>query len=387
MKIQVSLCRFPNLRGQVAFIGIARAAMWDAWVGAIFLLSAASAGALYAQDQMPLRMMLASEAWRDSISLLMSHGPSSVDMISDQMRAAMRRRDVTACQRILDVAASDKRWMVRVVQVALAPHESEDARTWLLVSCPSSMASGVQMILEQLSQSDLEGAVTAASDALLTPGTREAAAMEIMRLLTLARLQLMRAKDASGNDAATHLYSLLWAKDWTGVRVARRVIVCDVAWTSLVHRLAADEREASVAHASAVERVITELSGRGTEAAWEVLDDVRPTFERMLLLASRQEVDVSTIYGMIATLLLDGDAGRIAAERLGVAAPMLSPDMAKLTFRAWPSDATLEQGLIGVARKLPPEALRASRDELKRAATRTSADCAMHIDEILRERQ
>ena len=90
---------------------------------------------------------------------------------------------------------------------------------------------------------------------------------------------------------------------------------------------------------------------------------------------------------MIATLLLDGDAGRIAAERLGVAAPMLSPDMAKLTFRAWPSDATLEQGLIGVARKLPPEALRASRDELKRAATRTSADCAMHIDEILRERQ
>jgi hypothetical protein len=387
MNIQVNRCRFPNLRDQGASIAIARAAMWDAWVGVIFLVSTVSAGALSAQDQMPLRMMLASEAWRDAVSLLMSHGPSSVDMLSDQMRAAIRRRDVTACQRILDVAASDKRWMVRVVQVALLTHESEDARTWLLMSCPSSMVSGVQMILEQLSQSDLEGAVTAASDALLTPGTREAAAMEIMRLLTLARLQLMRAKDASGNDAATHLYSLLWAKDWTGVRVARRVIVCDVAWTSLVHRLAADEREASVAHASAVDRVINALSDRSTEAAWEVLDDVRPTFERMLLLASRQEVDVSTIYGMIATLLLDGDAGRIAAERLGVAAPMLSPDMAKLTFRAWPSDATLEQGLIGVARKLPPEALRASRDELKRAATRTSADCAMHIDEILRERQ
>ena len=387
MKIEVNRRRFPDLRGQEAIIAIARATMWDAWVGAIFLLSAASAGALCAQDQMPLRMVLASEAWRDAISLLMSHGPSSVDMLSDQMRAAMRRRDVTACQRILDVAASDKRWMVRVVQVALAPHESEDARTWLLVSCPSSMASGVQLILSQLSQSDLEMSVTAASDALLTPGTPDAAAMDIMRLLALARLQLMRATDASGNEAAEHLYSLLWAKDWTVVRVARRVIMCDVAWTSLVHRLAADEREASVAHASAVDRVTTALSGRSTEAAWEVLDDVRPTIERMLLLASRQEVDVSTMYGMMACLLLGGDAGRVAAERLGVAAPMLSPDIAKLTFRAWPSDASLEQDLIGVARKMPREALRASRDDLKRAAIRTSAGCAMHIDEMLKERQ
>jgi hypothetical protein len=370
MKIEVNRRRFPDLRGQEAIIAIARATMWDAWVGAIFLLSAVSAGALCAQDQMPLRMVLASEAWRDAISLLMSHGPSSVDMLSDQMRAAMRRRDVTACQRILDVAASDKRWMVRVVQVALAPHESEDARTWLLVSCPSSMASGVQLILSQLSQSDLEMSV-----------------MDIMRLLALARLQLMRATDASGNEAAEHLYSLLWAKDWTGVRVARRVIMCDVAWTSLVHRLAADEREASVAHASAVDRVTTALSGRSTEAAWEVLDDVRPTIERMLLLASRQEVDVSTMYGMMACLLLGGDAGRVAAERLGVAAPMLSPDIAKLTFRAWPSDASLEQDLIGVARKMPREALRASRDDLKRAAIRTSAGCAMHIDEMLKERQ
>jgi hypothetical protein len=163
--------------------------------------------------------------------------------------------------------------------------------------------------------------------------------------------------------------------------------MCDVAWTSLVHRLAADEREASVAHASAVDRVTTALSGRSTEAAWEVLDDVRPTIERMLLLASRQEVDVSTMYGMMACLLLGGDAGRVAAERLGVAAPMLSPDIAKLTFRAWPSDASLEQDLIGVARKMPREALRASRDDLKRAAIRTSAGCAMHIDEMLKERQ
>ncbi|MFN9970433.1 MAG: hypothetical protein ACK58T_11090, partial [Phycisphaerae bacterium] len=199
--------------------------------------------------------------------------------------------------------------MVRVVQVVLAAHESEDARTWLLMSCPSSMVSSVQMILSQLSHSDLEGAVTAASDALLTPGFPEVAATEIMRLLTLAQLQLIRSADVSGNEAAQYLYSLLWAKDWRGVRVARRVIMCDVAWASLVNRLAADEREASVAHASAVDRVINALSDRSTEAAWEVLDDVRPTFERMLLLASRQEVDVSTIYGMIATLLLDGDAG------------------------------------------------------------------------------
>ena len=163
--------------------------------------------------------------------------------------------------------------------------------------------------------------------------------------------------------------------------------MCDVAWASLVNRLAADEREASAAHASAVDRVINALSDRSTEAAWEVLDDVRPTYERMLLLASRQQVDVSTVYGMMACLLLGGDVGRIAAERLGVVAPMLSPDMAKLTFRAWPSDASLELDLISVAKNLPPEALRASRDELKRAAKRTSAGCVMHIDEMLKERQ
>jgi hypothetical protein len=209
--------------------------------------------------------------------------------------------------------------------------------------------------------------------------------MENLFLLALARLQLMRLVDASGKEAAQFLYGLLWTKDWTDVRVARRLIMCDVAWVSLVDRLAADGREASVAHASAVDRVINALSGRGTEAAWEVLDDVRPTIERLLLLASRQEADASTLYGLMASLLLGGDVGRIAAERLGRAAPMLSPDMAILTLRAWPSEASWATELIGFAKSLSPEVLRASRDALKRAAERVSSDCVMHVSDMLKK--
>jgi hypothetical protein len=374
-----------SLRRTFSISSMGRVAMCAGWAQAIFLLSAGSAGALWAQDQKPLRMMLASEAWRDAVPLLMSHGASAADLISDQMHAAIRRRDLTACQRILEVAASDKQWMARVAQLALVRQESEDARHWLLVNCSRNIASGVHLIVSTLSQSDLESVVLAASAALLTPGVSESDAMENLFLLALARLQLMRLVDASGKEAAQFLYGLLWTKDWTDVRVARRLIMCDVAWVSLVDRLAADGREASVAHASAVDRVINALSGRGTEAAWEVLDDVRPTIERLLLLASRQEADASTLYGLMASLLLGGDVGRIAAERLGRAAPMLSPDMAILTLRAWPSEASWATELIGFAKSLSPEVLRASRDALKRAAERVSSDCVMHVSDMLKK--